>query len=101
MAFDYWSDLKKIYDRAYNDALNSIPVMSNIFNVDRIRDNIENEKDFYLGAVITTIHFLYSTYATSEKFTREQIESTSPLMARDIIEHIPDIKKNIESNIGI
>jgi hypothetical protein len=50
-----------------------------------VKAHIDNEMDFYLGAVMATILEKYTVYAVMEGgFTKEQIISSSPHAAKYI-----------------
>ena len=63
--------------------------------------------DFYLGVVMATIFEKYGFYAIMEGFTKEQINSTSPLAANSpltansIFQMIPTLKEKIKNMLGL
>ncbi|MGI0050754.1 MAG: hypothetical protein ACRD8K_03360 [Nitrososphaeraceae archaeon] len=57
--------------------------------------------DFYLGVVMATIFEKYGFYAIMEGFTKEQINSTSPLAANSIFQMIPALKEKIKEHVGL
>lgn len=48
-----------------------------------------------------TIFEKYGFYAIMERFTKEQINSTSPLAANSIFQMIPPLKEKIKEHAGL
>ena len=71
-------ELKKIFDKAIEDSIEQIPVISLAFKEGELnlKPHIDNEMDFYLGVVIATIFEKYTIYAVMTNFTQQQILST-------------------------
>ena len=96
--------LKKIFDKAVLDSIEQIPALSSAFKGGELdlKSQIDNEMDFYLGCVITSIFEKYMAYAAmTGEFTKEQILSPTPLAVYNIFKMIPMLKEKIKDQVGL
>jgi hypothetical protein len=94
-------ELKKVFDEAERETIDQISEISLAFKEQGLKDYIDNEMDFYLGAVIATVFEKYQYKAERKGFTQQQILSTSPLVVISIFYNISEFKKEIKSKIGL
>jgi hypothetical protein len=95
--------LKKVYDKAVNDSIEQIPTTSFALKEGEldVKVHVDNEMDFYLGAVMATIFEKFECYAKMEGFTKQQIDNVSVLTANDIFQMIPTLKEKIKEQVGL
>jgi hypothetical protein len=96
-------ELKKVFDESVREVIEEIPAFSIPFKRQGLdlKDCVDNEMDFYLGALIATILERYMLNASIKGFTKQQIYATSPLAALNIFNMIPTLKEEIKLNIGL
>lgn len=92
-------ELQKIFDETVRKVLDQFPTVITRFKAQKIniKDHIDNEMDFYLGVVITTIFVRYMYKVLKYRFTEEQIKSVSKSAVAIIFDMIPKLKKEIKS----
>lgn len=92
------SELEEIFGEAVNEAINGIPAVC--IGLEGLRDYINNEMDFCLGVIMTTIQERYTCKVLDKrKFTKEEVFSTAPYITASIYEKIPKLKEEIKSKL--
>ena len=92
------SELEEIFNEAVNEAIQGIPAVCS--GLEGLKDYVNNNMDFCLGVVMTTIQERYMCKVLDRrKFTKEEVLSTVAYTTACIYEMIPKLKEEIKSKL--